>query len=538
MQTTPSDKRAKSNRRKKIMSAKVLLLGICAANRDLLLEWASAGLLPNYASAMQRGLTGLVDSMPGFYVGTTWPSFATCVSPAKHSRHYILQLEPGTYQYRREPKGHGIRRPPFWQALSRAGRKVALFDIPHAALTDGFDGVQVVEWGAHDGDFGEMKTSPPSLRGQINSMFGPHPAPRGCDGRKKPDEVAKFRDQLVAGAALRADITLHHLIGQRWDLFAQVWTESHCVGHQCWHFHDSSHPLHRPEITALVGDPVRDVYVAIDAAIGRVLATVDSGTTVILFTGHGMGAKYDSQFFLDDILLRLGYAAAPHTETADEYMKSASRHRRLDRLLTRAWQALPSAIKHSTQPLRTSLRGWVEERRPPPLPRIDAATSLCFPVPNNAVHGGVRINVVDREPQGAVKRGAEYDAVCERLSADLADIVNVDTGEPIVNRIFRTDSMYSGDCLDFLPDLLIEWNQKSRVRSIASSKIGRIQADDPYTRTGDHRKGGVFVAFGPHIVPGKLAQPVQVTDFGPTIARLLEVPLPDTEGVPIAEIAP
>jgi predicted AlkP superfamily phosphohydrolase/phosphomutase len=520
------------------MSSRVVLLGICAASRDLLSQWATAGVLPNYRSAMERGLTGFIDSMPGFYVGTTWPSFATCVSPARHSRHYILQLEPGTYRLRREPKGHGIRREPFWQELSRAGRKVALFDIPHAALSEGFDGMQVVEWGAHDGDFGNMLTRPTTLGREIDATFGPHPAPRACDGSKTTAQIADFRDRLVAGAATRAEIARHYLAQEDWDFFAQVWTESHCAGHQCWHVHDPEHPRHDAGTAAVIGDPIRDVYVAIDAAIGRVLDAIDGNTTVILFTGHGMGAKYDSQHFLDDILLRLGYATPPPTQIAHDRSKSARRHRRVDDLLTGAWQSMPRGLKQLAEPFRTSLRALVEHARPEPLPKIDPAASRCFAVPNNAVHGGIRINLAGREPEGKVARGAECDTLCERLAADILDIVNADTGRPIADRVLRADRFYSGECLDFLPDVLIEWNQESPVSSITSDRIGRLDGADPYTRTGDHRKGGVFVAIGPHIRPGRLARAVDVCDFGPTIARLLGIDLRDTDGMAIDEILP
>jgi predicted AlkP superfamily phosphohydrolase/phosphomutase len=520
------------------MSSRVVLLGICAASRDLLLEWAAAGVLPNYRAAMARGLTGFIDSMPGFYVGTTWPSFATAVSPARHSRHYILQLEPGTYRLRRQPKGHGARRQPFWENLSRAGRKIALFDIPHAALSEGMDGLQVVEWGAHDGDFAHTLTSPAALGDEIEKAFGPHPAPRSCDGRKTTEQFAQFRDRLVAGAAVRAELTRHFLAQDEWDFFAQVWTESHCVGHQCWHFHDPAHPGHDPQASAVVGDPIRDVYVAIDAALGRVLEEVDDRTTVILFTGHGMGSKYDSQFFLDDILLRLGYAVAPSARVAAERSISTARHHQVDEWMTRAWQRMPRGLKRIAQPLRMSLRGWVEDTRPARLPKIDPAASRCFPVPNNAVHGGIRVNVAGREPEGKVGRGAEFDALCENLAADLLEIVNLDTREPIVQRVLRTDRHYSGEYLDHLPDILVEWNQSSAVRSIGSHRIGRLDGIDPYTRTGDHRKGGIFVALGPGIRPGRLDRTVDITDFGPTIARMLDVELPGADGTPIAEIVP
>src|SRR4030095_8625233 len=111
-----------------------------------------------------------------------------------------------------------------------------------------------------------------------------------------------------------------------------------CVGHQCWHFHDPAHPRHDSHAAAVVGDPVRDVYVAIDAALGRVLDAIDEQTTVILYTGHGMGPKYDAQFFLDDILLRLGHAAPPTAQAVRDTSRQQLRHRRVDTALSRGWK--------------------------------------------------------------------------------------------------------------------------------------------------------------------------------------------------------
>jgi predicted AlkP superfamily phosphohydrolase/phosphomutase len=520
------------------LAARVVFLGICGASRDLLEEWSAAGILPNYRAAMARGITGYIDSMPGLYVGTTWPSFTSAVNPARHSRHYIIQLEPGTYRLRREPKGDRSRRPPFWQALSRAGKRLALFDIPHTGLAEGHNGIQVVEWGAHDGDVGQTITFPATLRDEIIGEFGLHPAGRSCDGRKSAEQHAAFRDRLVAGAGVRAEITRRYLARDDWDLFAQVWTESHCIGHQCWHLHDRSHPRYDAAAAAIAGDPVRDVYIAIDAAIGRVLETVGPETTVIVYTGHGMGPKYDAQYFLDEILLRLGYATAPGSGAALAASRQQSRHRFVDDALTRGWQLLPRPLKRTVEPLRRTLRGWVQQTEPARLPKIDPAASRCFAVPNNAAHGGIRINLAGREPDGKVTRGADYDALCERLADDIMRIVNLDTGRPIAERVLRTDGVYEGEYLDYLPDVLVEWNTDAPVFSIGSSEIGRLDGVDPYTRSGDHRKGGIFVAFGPRIEPGRrLERAVQVTDFGPTIARMLGVELPDTDGTPISEIA-
>ena len=228
--------------------------------------------------------------------------------------------------------------------------------------------------------------------------------------------------------------------------------------------------------------------------------------------------------------------SASASDAAVKVAESSVRHRRLDDFLTWGWQRMPRPLKTLVQPLRRSLVDWVEDSRPQ-LPAIDKAASLCFPLKNNAVHGGIRINLAGREPAGKVQPGAEFDALCNRIAADLSEIRNLDTGEPVVDRVFRTDSVYSGESMRYLPDILIEWRQSSPVFAIGSEKIGRMEGKDPYTRTGDHRKGGLFVALGPGIAPGRLDRTVSVCDIGPTIAAMLGVDLGDVEGRVIAQIS-
>ena len=45
----------------------------------------------------------------------------------------------------------------------------------------------------------------------------------------------------------------------------------HSVGHQCWHLHDPAHLLHDRQLVAELGDPIKDVYVEFDRALGRIL---------------------------------------------------------------------------------------------------------------------------------------------------------------------------------------------------------------------------------------------------------------------------
>ena len=106
------------------MSARILVLGVDAGHHALLDAWASDGTLPTLRALRSRGLTGDTESLEGFFVGSTWPSFYTGASPAEHGLHSLVQLRPGTYTPERRAHGELVRREPFWMHLGRAGHRV------------------------------------------------------------------------------------------------------------------------------------------------------------------------------------------------------------------------------------------------------------------------------------------------------------------------------------------------------------------------------------------------------------------------------
>ena len=86
----------------------ILLLEVDAGDKHLLLEWARSGVLPNFAALLDRGLVGHTMAPRGFFVGSTWPSFYTGVSPARHGIHSLAMLRPGTYEVAHLPTGEHV----------------------------------------------------------------------------------------------------------------------------------------------------------------------------------------------------------------------------------------------------------------------------------------------------------------------------------------------------------------------------------------------------------------------------------------------
>lgn len=529
----------------KVSATKVLILGIDAASPELLLKWSAEGTLPNIANLMGRGLSGATNGLEGFFIGSTWPSIYTGASPASHGFHYLVQLKPGSYDYYR-PADHGLfHSEPFWSALSKAGRRVAILDAPLSPLDPLLNGMQVLEWGGHDAIYGFM-TQPAELIHDIRARFGEHPAGTKCDGsRNTARDYRTFVESLVHGAENKSALTRHFLSKGDWDLFMQVFSEAHCAGHQCWHLHDSSHPAYDPKIAATVGDPLRHVYQAIDTAIGQILEEAGDCMT-FLFSSHGMSHWYGPQFLLTEILVQLGVAhrseVTNQTETRESLATAA---------LGWTWHRLPGSI-------RKSLAG-VRQRFGPAINRVaggpqtidvDPGRSYCFGHRNGFAVGGIRLNLAGREAQGILKPGTEADAFCASLTRDLLDIVQEDSGQPLIRRVLRVSDHYSGPRLAELPDLLVEYNDAVPIGSttigkgrdatvrIRSPKTGRIEGTNTYGRTGEHRAQGLLIAAGPQVSPGTFDRSISVLDLAPTWTGILGVNLHQAEGTAIESLTP
>src|SRR5680860_1011471 len=76
------------------------------------------------------------------------------------------------------------------------------------------------------------------------------------------------------------------------------------------------------------------------------------------------------------------------------------------------------------------------------------------------------------EPAGLVARGQEYEDLCAALEAEILTWVNVETGKPAVRGVLRPAQLFEGPEVGQMPDLLVEWQQESPIRSLASPTVG------------------------------------------------------------------
>lgn len=505
-------------------SSRVFLVGLDAADKDLIDLWAGKGVLPNFSRLLDNALVGDVDVPRGLEAGCVWPTFYFGLRPGNMGQHDGARLfNPESYEHQSfQPQQDST--PPLWTVLSRAGKRCAVIDAPYHYPVDGINGMKVVDRAGHvpagGGDFLHLRTHPPQLADEIVQRFGPDPAGgRSSDffAMDTVEAVQEFVEIYSRRIESKTDMILHYWQQAPWDFFMSVFTEAHCAGHRCWHLHDPDYHLHDAELARQVGNPLREIYRALDRALGRLLDAVADDARVMVYLSHGMGPRHSATRMLDRVLAKL------------ENQTVATRSGWLMDSARKVWRIMPEPVRKPFLGLRNSVTndGFQPNR----------AGRRFFEVYANDRTAGVRINLQGRESRGVVTE-SEYAALCDRLIADLTALRNPESGEPVVREVLKTREHYSGPFLSRLPDLLVTWNRNHAINFIESDKVGRIDAQglDMQTRTGDHRIKGRFFALAHEWQAQTMARTVNTEDLAPTLAALLGVEMGHGDGGPIPEL--
>ncbi len=516
----------------------MLYLALDACDPGLMVDLARAGRCPNIARLLADGASVETVAPYGTFVGSTWMTIATGLEVGHHHYYTWVRVAEGRYDLRHTSprEAHGT---PFWQTLSDRGRRLAVLDVPHSEAPASLNGAFLKEWGCHDRHHGTA-SFPADLVDHLDGLIGGHPygtapPPRGddqfapCDyvvragPQRTLDEERQVYDLILRGLDAKRQASLHLLEEGAWDLFVSVVGESHCVGHQLWHVHDVDHPRHDPAARRLLGDPLVEVYARLDAVVGEHLAAAGADATCYVHLSHGMGPHYDGDHLLDEVLRRIDAADRRTLPTGWR-----------TRLAHAALRRMPESLQQRARPLAAAaLRHRISSAPPVPAiapgPRPDRR---WYQIPNNTVVGAIRFNIVDREPSGLVPGGREVDRLTAVITRGLLELINVDTGRPVVQRVVPADEVLERSDGDIFPDVFVEWDRSAPIERVWSPTIGTVYAPYEHWRTGDHHDRGLLLATGPGIAPGRRADSMGLTEIAPTLAAAVGEELDEVDGRP------
>lgn len=501
---------------------RLLFVGLDAGDAELIDRWCHEGWLPNISRMRSQGTSSRMRTTAEIFHVSAWPSIFTGTPPDHHGLYHAYVTHPGHLGVLR-PRPDQSPVPFLWKILSESGKRSVILDAFLTCPLQNFNGAQIVDWGTWSW-FWKPTTLPASLQRQLKRKFGAYPSDDHSKvGITPVTDIAGFRSRLLAAVTKKTEMVKWLIKNEAWDLFLVVFAECHPAGHYFWHLHDPSYIAHPPDGAGALGQALRDVYVALDSAIGELLQAVGSETTVWLVSGDGIGPNYSGSHLLPQMLVRMGAldtqgAAAAGNQPGTGGGKGSTdllhtvRSLVPQRLRIMVSQAFLSRHAQEQLALRWKIAG------------IAWATTRAFVI-ENANEGYIRVNLKGREPLGSVAPGQEYEALCEDLYQAARTMTNPKTGMPCAKAVYKTDEICSGPRRDHLPDVVIVWNPEARITTeLLTERFGLVKAQEPSCGTapfysGNHRADAFAIATGPGVPSGLNLDHGHILDLAPTLLR-------------------
>jgi len=505
------------------MGKKVFVIGLDGATLDLIEPWARAGKLPTFKRLMEEGSWGTLWCPMPPISPQSWASFATGKNPGKHGFIDFIEVTPHSYSTRfinsRMRAGKSL-----WRLLSEAGRRVGVLNVPITYPPEQVNGFIVAGYlsPGRSSNF----VSPPELK---KEFLGAVPnyiiecADIEVPKFSRQDRRTAFINKVFAMMESRLGATRWLYDRYKPDLFVATFTAFDRICHYFWKYMD---PVLRDHLSdeeiERYGDAILKVHIRQDEIIAELLEMIEPGTTVFLMSDHGFGPSY-KRLNIQGWFVEQGYVAL-------EQKAPGPLARLLNAVVSGAVRFTPLQFRH-----------FIKERFPALANRaisrvyfqgIDWSRTRAYTVGELR---SIYINLKGRQPQGIVEPGAPYEALRDELIEKISALREPETGEPIVDKVWRREELYSGEFLEKMPDLLVHWHdykysfipdfdEGPLVASILESK--NLQWD----RSGYHRPNGIFFAHGDDIRRNTQVEGV-VMDVTATILYEMGLPVPaDMDG--------
>jgi predicted AlkP superfamily phosphohydrolase/phosphomutase len=491
----------------------IVVVGLDSASFDVIGPWLEAGKLPNLQELIEEGVSGKLRSTIHPMSGPAWASFMTGKNPGKHGIFDWTRHVDGNYEASLIDST-SLQSKTLWQIANEAGFTAGVVNVPVTYPPHAVDGYLVsgLLTPSTKLDF----TSPPQLADEVHRAADGYVI-HGQEWYVEGKEAACIENSL-ATLNKRGRAVVHLLRVHPCDLNVFVFTETDSIQHRFWKYMDPSFPGYKQEY-AQHADAVLHVFREADRVLGQILAHLPEDAAVIVMSDHGAGPLH-KLVFINRWLMHLGLLKLKD-RPATHLKRWLIKHQVLFRVynilnkigLTNLYLLLPRSKRSRVVSsfLTTADVDWANTK---------AYATGDF--------GQIRVNLHGREPQGIVSPGEEYEELVALITEKLYELQDPETGERIVDQVYRKQEIYRGECLELAPDLLFVARNYAY---ISSKHFGfeepELVVRSDYANSGNHRPDGIFIARCRGIQQGKVVQGARIIDIAPTVLYLMNIPIPD-----------
>jgi predicted AlkP superfamily phosphohydrolase/phosphomutase len=273
-------------------------------------------------------------------------------------------------------------------------------------------------------------------------------------------------------------------------LYVQVFDFTDRVGHMLWRLHDPQHPMFDQALADKYAGEIPKAYELMDAIVGDAMASLGPKDALVVCSDHGFasfrrGVNYNTWLVKNGLMT---------------LREPPSGGKTLEDLFDRG-----------------ELGGFFKY--------VDWTRTKAYAMGL----GNIYVNLLGREPKGSVAPGREYEEVREAVVRGLESLVDPETGEKPVTRVYRREEIYSGFDPRLVPDLRVANGPHHRVgwQTSLGEVPPQIFENNRKAWSGDHCSND------PAVVPGILFSNVPldakapfIGDLFPTTLALLGIPPP------------
>jgi predicted AlkP superfamily phosphohydrolase/phosphomutase len=438
----------------------VLVIGLDAGTPNLLERWMADGSMPFLAGLARGGGSARLEGDELMLEEGLWLSLLSGRPRGEVGRHSYRQLV-GAYDLALSGPAESCAVPMLWEDLARAGRRVAVFDVPALGVSHDVPATQVSLWGTHGID-GPLATSPPGLAAQVAAVAPKMELERDHVEGTNDRADREFLGEILDSVARRGRIA-RSIFDPVPDLAVAVFSETHSAGHRLWHKEDW----------------LRDVYAAVDGEMALIANAMGEGAQVVVIAGSGLDRRGPVDALMADFCRALGYAPAPGglRRPADVLARRAPRRAR----------ALAAGVLARPGINRVKRRRFSSA--------CDWSRTRAFAIPDPFV-GLIRVNLEGREPAGVVAPGAEYEQIVAELEQDLRALRDPRSGDAVIERVARARAADGGPpprC----PDVVATFKgHEPPLREIEHPRATIRQAEPWWKARNGHACRGVVIGAG------------------------------------------
>lgn len=474
------------------------MIGLDGAAWRLIDDLIANGVMPRLGEIKAAGASGILESTVPTYTPPAWTSAVTGVNPGRHG---VYGFVAGHAQHERQELMHAgrVRSATLWEMANAQGLSAGIFHLPLTYPARQLNGWMVS--GMMTPGYGEKPprgfTAPVELEADIN-FWAPGYAIDVSANWETDWRDAALCDRITAALDQRVRVLRNLLDSRPVDIVFAVLESPDRMQHVYYRYMDPNDEMYYTPEAERLRPAIWRCFAAMDEIVGVLADYARDGGGAIVCSDHGFTAwevsVHTNTLLHDWGLLRF--------KTGARVMRTGLARA----LVPLAKRVLPAKVAREAKSKTFAAIDWSRTK------------AFASPIPQQ----GIYVNLVGRERLGIVERDQ-----LEHVKAELVsrfETLRGPDGEPVTDRVYRSEDVFAGDALVGAPDVL------------PVLRDHRYELDDEIFHTapfsdlshlprGAHHPDGILIVAGPEIAAREGLR-ASVLDVTPTLLHLAGAKVP------------